>query len=186
MSTTTAPRRACASWVSKPSWQSVIPCAVDGSGAVGRGAAAALPVEASVASETAASQARRRDVSPPDYSQARRIRTVPLLDRRGGTASARVLGRVVTFGYVGSVLGPLLIGGLGGTISEAAWRSKPSWYLVATDDRMIPPPAQRSMAERAGATVVEVAGSHSIFLSQPAAVAGLIEQAASEVLSGTR
>jgi pimeloyl-ACP methyl ester carboxylesterase len=75
---------------------------------------------------------------------------------------------------------------LGGTISEAAWRSKPSWYLVTTDDRMIPPPAQRSMAERAGATVVEVAASHSVFLSHPDAVAGLIEQAGSEVMSVTR
>jgi pimeloyl-ACP methyl ester carboxylesterase len=81
---------------------------------------------------------------------------------------------------------PWGVDALGGTISEAAWRSKPSWYLVATDDRMIPPPAQRSMAERSGATVVEVAGSHSIFLSQPAAVAELIQQAASEVLSDTR
>jgi len=77
---------------------------------------------------------------------------------------------------------PWGVDALGGTISEAAWRSKPSWYLVATDDKMIPPPAQRSMAERAGATVVEAAGSHSIFLSQPAAVAGLIKQAASEVM----
>src|SRR6202040_2455182 len=51
---------------------------------------------------------------------------------------------------------------LGGTISKAAWRSKPSWYLVATDDRMIPPPAQRIMSKRAGATVVEAAGSHAI------------------------
>ena len=74
---------------------------------------------------------------------------------------------------------PWGVDALAGTISEAAWRNKPSWYLVATDDRMIPPPAQRSMAERAGATVVEAAGSHSIFLSQPAAVAGLIKQAAS-------
>ncbi|HZV74184.1 MAG TPA: alpha/beta hydrolase [Conexibacter sp.] len=81
---------------------------------------------------------------------------------------------------------PWGVDALGGTISEAAWRSKPSWYLVATDDRMIPPPAQRSMAGRAGATVVEAAGSHSIFLSQPAAVAGVIKQAASEVLSSTR
>jgi pimeloyl-ACP methyl ester carboxylesterase len=81
---------------------------------------------------------------------------------------------------------PWGVDALGGTISEAAWRSKPSWYLVATDDRMIPPPAQRSMAERSGATVVEVAGSHSIFLSQPAAVAELIQQAASEVLSDAR
>jgi pimeloyl-ACP methyl ester carboxylesterase len=77
---------------------------------------------------------------------------------------------------------PWGVDALGGTISEPAWRSKPSWYLVATDDRMIPPPAQRSMAERAGATVVEEAGSHSIFLSHPEAVVGLIEQAASEVM----
>ena len=80
---------------------------------------------------------------------------------------------------------PWGVDALSGTISEPAWRSKPSWYLVASDDRMIPPPAQRSMAERAGATTVEVAGSHSIFLSQPAAVAELVEQAASEVTSLT-
>ena len=69
---------------------------------------------------------------------------------------------------------------LSGTISEPAWRSKPSWYLVATDDRMIPPPAQRFMSERAGATVVEVAGSHAIYVSQPTAVAELIAKAAKE------
>ena len=66
---------------------------------------------------------------------------------------------------------------LSGTISEPAWRSKPSWYMIATDDRMIPPPAQRFMSKRAGATVVEVAGSHAIYVSQPAAVAGLITKA---------
>ena len=80
---------------------------------------------------------------------------------------------------------PWGVDALAGTISEAAWRSKPSWYLVASDDRMIPPPAQRSMAERAGATVLEAAASHSIYLSQPAAVAELIEQAASEALPAT-
>jgi pimeloyl-ACP methyl ester carboxylesterase len=69
---------------------------------------------------------------------------------------------------------------LTGTIGQPAWRSKPSWYLVATDDRMIPPPAQRFMATRAGATVVEVAGSHAIYVSQPAAVAKLIITAAKE------
>ena len=74
---------------------------------------------------------------------------------------------------------PWGVDALGGTISEPAWRSKPSWYLVATDDRMIPPPAQRSMSERAGSTVVEVAGSHAIYVSQPAAVAELIKKAAS-------
>ena len=77
---------------------------------------------------------------------------------------------------------PWGVDALAGTISEPAWRKKPSWYLVATDDRMIPPPAQRAMSERAGATVVEVKGSHSVFLSQPAAVVELIEQAASEAL----
>jgi pimeloyl-ACP methyl ester carboxylesterase len=70
---------------------------------------------------------------------------------------------------------------LGGTISEPAWKSRPSWYLVTTDDKMIPPPAQRSMSQRIAATVVEEAGSHAIYVSQPQAVAALIEQAASGV-----
>ena len=69
---------------------------------------------------------------------------------------------------------------LSGTISDPAWRSKPSWYLVTTEDRMIPPPAQRLMSERAGATVVEVPGSHSIYVSKPGAVAELIARAANE------
>ncbi|MEK6328578.1 MAG: alpha/beta hydrolase [Actinomycetota bacterium] len=76
---------------------------------------------------------------------------------------------------------PWGVDALGGTISEPAWRSKPSWYLVATEDRMIPPPAQRSMSARAGSTVDEVAGSHAIYVSQPEAVVGVIEKAASEV-----
>ena len=67
---------------------------------------------------------------------------------------------------------------LSGSVTDPAWRAKPSWYLVATDDRMIPPPAQRAMSERAGSTVVEVAGSHAIYVSQPKAVADLIKQAA--------
>lgn len=58
---------------------------------------------------------------------------------------------------------------------------KPSWYLVATDDHMIPPPAQRQMATRAGATTVEVPGSHAVYVSDPAAVAKIIEQAAAGV-----
>jgi len=67
---------------------------------------------------------------------------------------------------------------LAGTISEPAWKTKPSWYLLVTEDRMIPPPAQRFMAERAGATVDEVAGSHAIYVSRPDAVAAIIEKAA--------
>jgi pimeloyl-ACP methyl ester carboxylesterase len=72
---------------------------------------------------------------------------------------------------------PWGVDALAGTVSEPAWRSKPSWYLVATDDRMIPPPAQRAMSARAGSTVIEVAGSHSIYVSQPAAVAELVRTA---------
>jgi pimeloyl-ACP methyl ester carboxylesterase len=75
---------------------------------------------------------------------------------------------------------PWGVDALSGTISEPAWRSKPSWYLIATEDRMIPPPAQRAMSSRAGATVAEVAGSHAIYVSQPAAVANLVATAARE------
>ena len=70
---------------------------------------------------------------------------------------------------------------LGGAISEPAWKTKPSWYLVATEDKMIPPDAQRAMSKRAGSTVVEVKGSHAVYVSQPQAVASLIEKAAKGV-----
>jgi pimeloyl-ACP methyl ester carboxylesterase len=72
---------------------------------------------------------------------------------------------------------------LSGAITEPAWRTKPSWYMVASDDQMIPPPAQRIMSKRAGSTVVEVGGSHSIYISQPNAVAALIEEGAKGVLA---
>jgi pimeloyl-ACP methyl ester carboxylesterase len=67
---------------------------------------------------------------------------------------------------------------LNGAVTEPAWQRKPSWYLVATDDRMIPPAAQRSMSKRAGSSVVEVKGSHAVYVSQPEAVAELIKKAA--------
>ena len=73
---------------------------------------------------------------------------------------------------------PWGIAALTGAISQPAWRAKPSWYLVVTEDKMIPPAAQRSMAKRAGSTVVEIKGSHAIYVSQPGPVAALIEQAA--------
>ena len=73
---------------------------------------------------------------------------------------------------------PWGVDALGGTVTQPAWRSKPSAYLVAADDRMIPPPAQRTMAERIGATVAEASGSHSIYVSQPQVTANLIKQAA--------
>lgn len=81
-------------------------------------------------------------------------------------------------GFMADSQVPWGVAALSAPVTEPAWRTKPSWYLVTTDDRMIPPPAQRAMAERAGSRVTEVAGSHSVFLSQPAAVADLIRQAA--------
>jgi len=70
---------------------------------------------------------------------------------------------------------------LSGTIREPAWKTKPSWYLIATDDRMIPPPAQQFMSRRAGSTVVEVGASHAVYVSKPDAVAALIERAARDI-----
>ncbi len=72
---------------------------------------------------------------------------------------------------------------LSGSITKPAWKTKPSWYLVATDDKMIPPPAQRLMSQRAGSTVVEAQGSHAIYVSKPDAVAALIVKAAKGVKS---
>jgi pimeloyl-ACP methyl ester carboxylesterase len=67
---------------------------------------------------------------------------------------------------------------LGGAVTDPAWRVKPSWYLITTEDRMIPPPAQHFMSERAGSTVASVAGSHAIYESRPDAVADIIKAAA--------
>ena len=75
---------------------------------------------------------------------------------------------------------------LAGAVTEPAWTTKPSWYLVATADRMIPPEAQRAMSRRAGSTVVEVEGSHAVYVSQPRAVAHLIQQAAKSLTMATR
>jgi pimeloyl-ACP methyl ester carboxylesterase len=73
---------------------------------------------------------------------------------------------------------PWGVGALEGAITKPAWRVLPSWYLLTTDDRMIPPAAQRAMSERAGSSVTEVAASHSVYVSQPQAVASLIKEAA--------
>ena len=76
---------------------------------------------------------------------------------------------------------PWGVNALSGSITDPAWRTKPSWYMITTQDRMIPPPAQHAMSERAGSTVVEVPASHSVYLSQPGPVADLIKQASSAV-----
>ena len=73
---------------------------------------------------------------------------------------------------------PWSVEAFGGAIGTAAWKTKPSWYLVATEDRMIPPPAQRQMAQRLGASVQEAKGSHAVYEANPKAVAALIEKAA--------
>lgn len=76
---------------------------------------------------------------------------------------------------------------LDGAVTEPAWKTKPSWYLVAMDDRMIPPAAQRFMAKRAGSAVVEKPGSHAFYVSRPHDVAALIQRAAkaqAEMLAG--
>ena len=73
---------------------------------------------------------------------------------------------------------PWGVGALDGAVTEPAWRTRPSWYLVATDDKMIPPPAQHAMAGRAGAAVVEAKGSHAIYVSRPDVVAAIIKTAA--------
>ena len=77
---------------------------------------------------------------------------------------------------------PWGVNALSGEVTAPAWKTKPSWYLVAADDRMIPPPAQRAMATRAGAKVTETPGSHAVYVSRPQAVAALIAKAAESAL----
>jgi pimeloyl-ACP methyl ester carboxylesterase len=98
-------------------------------------------------------------------------------DKFAASFAADVPGQLARFMADSQV--PWGVNALGGAISQPAWRDKPSWYLVATDDHMIPPPAQRAMADRAGSTVSEVAASHSLYVSQPHATADVIKQAAS-------
>jgi pimeloyl-ACP methyl ester carboxylesterase len=73
---------------------------------------------------------------------------------------------------------PAGVDAINGAVTDPAWRDKPSWYLVAADDHMIPPAAQRAMAERAKSTVSETPASHAVFISRPAVVAAVITQAA--------
>jgi pimeloyl-ACP methyl ester carboxylesterase len=81
-------------------------------------------------------------------------------------------------GFMADSQVPWGVNALNATVGEPAWKAKPSWYLLTTDDKMIPPDAQRQMAKRAGATIVEVKSSHSVFVSHPQAVATVIEKAA--------
>jgi pimeloyl-ACP methyl ester carboxylesterase len=89
-------------------------------------------------------------------------------------------------GFMADAQVPWGVEALAGAVTEPAWTTKPSWYLVATEDKMIPPDAQRGMSKRAGSTAVEVKGSHAVYVSQPRAVAHLIEQAAKSLAPATR
>ncbi|MBN8884963.1 MAG: alpha/beta hydrolase [Rudaea sp.] len=80
--------------------------------------------------------------------------------------------------FMGDSQVPWGLDALNGTSVAPAWKNKPSWYLVTAEDKMIPPPVQRNMAKRAGAHVTETAGSHAIYVSNPKAVAKIIEAAA--------
>ena len=67
---------------------------------------------------------------------------------------------------------------LSGQVTEAAWRSKPSFYAVSSEDRTINPDLERFMAKRMGATTIELKASHLSLISQPGAIAGLVAEAA--------
>ena len=110
------------------------------------------------------------------------------LDREKFAASFAADVPVNTAAFMADSQVPWGVEALNGAVSDPAWRSRPSWYLLVTDDRMIPLPAQRAMAERAGATTTEVPGSHAIYVSKPGVVADLITRAAQSLdeTAGTR
>ena len=109
-----------------------------------------------------------------------------LLDRTKFAASFAGDVQEETAAFMADAQVPWGVDCLNGSITAAAWRTKPSWYLVTKDDRMIPPAAQRSMASRANSRVVEAAGSHAIYVSRPSAVAELIATAAKELQPAAR
>src|SRR5258706_893512 len=100
------------------------------------------------------------------------------LDREKFAASFAADVEANTASFMADSQVPWGVDALSGAVSEPAWKTKPSYYLVATEDKMIPPPAQRAMAGRAKAQLMEVAGSHAIYVSKPAEVAEIIEKAA--------
>ncbi len=100
------------------------------------------------------------------------------LDRTKFAASFAADVEADTASFMADSQVPWGVDALAGAITEPAWRTKPSYYLVASEDKMIPPPAQRAMAGRAKAQMTEVPGSHAIYVSKPVEVAEFIRQAA--------
>ncbi len=101
-----------------------------------------------------------------------------MLDRAKFAASFAADVRPELASFMADAQVPWGVAALEGKVTAPAWKVKPSWYLVATEDHMIPPPAQRQMAARAGATTREAPGSHAIYVSNPQVVADIIEEAA--------
>ena len=82
-------------------------------------------------------------------------------------------------GVIFAVQGPVSVNALGGNVTKPAWRTKPSWYMVASNDRAIPPDLEVSLAKKIGAKeTISVAASHVAMLSQPGKVADWIVKAA--------
>ncbi|RCS22584.1 alpha/beta hydrolase [Phyllobacterium salinisoli] len=79
---------------------------------------------------------------------------------------------------------PIAMKALEAKVTTAAWKTKPSWYVVANEDGAIAPELLRSTASRIGAATTEIKGSHVVFFTQPKAVANVIEQAAKRAASG--
>jgi pimeloyl-ACP methyl ester carboxylesterase len=100
------------------------------------------------------------------------------LDRTQFAASFAADVEADTASFMADSQVPWGVDALSGAVTEPAWRTKPSYYLVASEDKMIPPPAQRAMAGRAKAQVTEVPGSHAVYVSKPAEIAEFIRQAA--------
>jgi pimeloyl-ACP methyl ester carboxylesterase len=107
------------------------------------------------------------------------------LDKRKFAASFAGNVDAATANFMAASQVPWGLSALGGTITTPAWKSKPSWYLLVTDDKMIPLHAQQFMCERAGATSTQVPGSHAIYVSSPGAVAALIKTAAASAKSAS-
>ncbi len=72
---------------------------------------------------------------------------------------------------------PVGLAAFGTDLTAAAWKSKKSWYIVSTEDKMIPPDAERGMAKRANAQVTEIKSSHAVYISHASEVASVIKQA---------
>lgn len=80
--------------------------------------------------------------------------------------------------FMADAQAPIAIAAISSPVTDPAWRTKPSWYLVSKDDKIIPPDNERKMAQQAKAVTSEISGSHVAFIAHPEVAAHLIERAA--------